>query len=281
MKLTCVTPFLLLSTYSLVYANPIPTGDSVQPRQASSNPTGDEGSEPEPDTCPDYSTCLNKGAGYWNGLFNQLRQDNPVDRKNGANQFATYYASEVEENETPDDTIESYVKSLGLDFTNAFDKTHVSSRTSANGPAYGYYAYENDYNLKQGVIVADTNNRRDDDIQKKLTWSEVAFQTYQTSTNRQGQALSLLSHVFRVNIINPQTNAVVEAAYDKLGLDKTDPNAWVEWTIEEHQDSFIAFIGTDNVKGVAFLLRDHTTAFNKRIISVITRVLRSKLSTSR
>ncbi len=77
-----------------------------------------------------------------------------------------------------------------------------------------------------------------------------------------------LRAIVQVDITNPGTFRILNTAYKARGLDANHDRHWRRWTPAE-SPYFFWFLGTDNVKGTMFLLKDHASAIGKKVISAI------------
>ncbi|KAL9605737.1 MAG: hypothetical protein Q9179_001084 [Wetmoreana sp. 5 TL-2023] len=191
----------------------------------------------------------------------------------GSTKFQTYYTAQP----APDPF---HPKFVGQDLLNhGFDPRLVTMwqtipRLSPNGqldprrgPA-GSAPYENGFDTRNGVIVA-TYNYRYLDRQKQLPWSELIYWTWRSAQAHQhGGLISNLRTVVRQNIANEVTWAVLDTLYRNRGLFDDDPT-WIKWTMGEQGHTFEALLGTDNVKGVVWLLNDHAAEMKKKTIKEI------------
>ncbi|KAI4277173.1 MAG: hypothetical protein LQ337_001992, partial [Flavoplaca oasis] len=146
----------------------------------------------------------------------------------------------------------------GFSPINDYKMWHVSSLQSKNGQADEETSYENMVNTDDGVIIA-TYNWRPLDSQKKLQWylmeSSSGFS-------------SILIAIVQVDITNPGTFRILNTAYKARGLDANHDRHWRRWTPAD-SPYFFWFLGTDNVKGTMFLLKDHASAIGKKAITAI------------
>ncbi|KAL8768912.1 MAG: hypothetical protein Q9209_004967 [Squamulea sp. 1 TL-2023] len=143
-------------------------------------------------------------------------------------------------------------------------------------------AYYNIFDTKNGVIIADAN-WRNDDSQKTLQWSELMYQTWALANvtaiahaaagkgGGPGGPISNLRSVVRAIVTNKGTRGAFEAAYKANGLvpGQDGPDDWQQWTEYSHRNFFWDMLGTDNIKGVIWLLNDHAAEIGKKEITKI------------
>ncbi|KAL8852098.1 MAG: hypothetical protein Q9221_003028 [Calogaya cf. arnoldii] len=250
---------LLLANSCITHARPGPTlpppvlSDDVQENQSA---------------CQDYSSCGAKGLRYWNALQAKLQDPDAVD-VDRRQLFLDYYGTE--HGDTEDDAaleIQQDLLDLGLSPIDRYTKCLSLSRSSLDGPEDYETAYQNMFNTQDGAIIA-TSNDRAKDSQKRLFWSDVVFHNY-VEEMQPSESLSTLRAVFQVTITNRGTIQVAKAAYaaQQPPLD-FGSHGWKDWTLAKQPYFFYAFLGTDNVKGMAHLLTDHSVALGKKTITKI------------
>lgn len=103
----------------------------------------------------------------------------------------------------------------------------------------------------------------------RLSNSEILFQQYRAAQkfalSKGGTSLgpSGLNEVIRSSIQNQETQLILDMAFTKA-TQKARETEFLAGTEE-----FFALLGTDNCKGVAFMLADHPVAFGRKTISSI------------
>ncbi|KAL8711952.1 MAG: hypothetical protein Q9220_003648 [cf. Caloplaca sp. 1 TL-2023] len=200
---------------------------------------------------------------------------NPVDRTDGPQKFQQFYA--VKESDISSDILRKQMSRIKQDVINhGFDPNLLTGwDTVSKNPQTGKLddqspAYENDFDTRNGLLVA-SSNFREWDTQRQLPWSELMFQTWQVvQADQQGQPISNLRAVVRKEVEGPGAQAVLKSLYSARGLTMNKGDAtWYQWS-EEHQPYFFyALLGIDNVKGVIWLLNDHPNALGKKEITDI------------
>ncbi|MCJ1246738.1 hypothetical protein MMC30_003947 [Trapelia coarctata] len=92
-------------------------------------------------------------------------------------------------------------------------------------------------------------------------WSEVAFSVW----HHRFPDPSALKYVVRHNIMNTDTQAIIQKAYKdiKLGITE-DPHVW-----EKGTNAFYALLGTVNGKGVVRMLTDYSNSLGRKTIGSI------------
>ncbi|KAL9589715.1 MAG: hypothetical protein Q9203_001486 [Teloschistes exilis] len=235
---------------------------------------GDENDES--DRCPSYMACSQKGLGYWNTLHTTLSQENPKDRDDHAT-FEKYYHTESVSKLYSDPKMRQTLEDRGVDVTQMHHWVTSSMNPTTKEPDEST-AYDNVFDTKNGIIIAE-GNWRNEDNQKKLPWSEIIYQTWDLAEANEnllateglaktsGAPISNLQSVVRHDIANRGTQAVLIAAYSANGFALDEE--WRPWTEVDHRDFFHGLLGTDNVKGVVWLLNDHAAEIGKKEISKI------------
>ncbi|KAI4088964.1 MAG: hypothetical protein LQ344_005716 [Seirophora lacunosa] len=219
--------------------------------------------------CSSCIDCFISGEKYWNTLQRTLGQKDLVDRNDIA-KFRQYYG--VEPSEEPFDLGRIQQDLLNHHFDakllTGWATLSKSQRTGELDKPFG--AYENEFDTRNGIIVANSNDRRWDS-QKQLPWSELMYQTWQTVSAIQGGGpISTLRTVVRKQVTNLGTQAVLNALYklNQPEIKRGDPK-WYRWSGAEQPLFFLALLGTDNVKGVLWLLNDHAREMGRKEISEI------------
>lgn len=107
---------------------------------------------------------------------------------------------------------------------------------------------------------------------QKLQWSDIIYQCYLeelTRTHQSGRSIAGLQTVIQANILNMGTIDVARAAYLSIGTQLWVEPDWKRWTIAETPYWFYALLGTENIKGVLWLLRDHPVAIGNKVVTEI------------
>ncbi|KAL8959783.1 MAG: hypothetical protein Q9183_005576 [Haloplaca sp. 2 TL-2023] len=232
--------------------------------------------------CREYATCRANGQRYWLALRNKLVEKSPMDRTDimpdGSTRFDTYYGIRRAIKPFRPDKIGHELRYNGFD-TKFILSWESVPRLSAHGPLDPHHgtgasaAYQNGFDTKNGLIVA-YNNYRDADRQKQLPWSEIMYGSWkaiQAQAQQFGQRngpISGLRVVVRMGIANPGTYGILLRIYTMRRI-PVQERKWVKWTLEEQPSAFLALLGTDNVKGVIWLLSDHAAEIGKKTITAI------------
>ncbi|KAL9626258.1 MAG: hypothetical protein Q9204_007449 [Flavoplaca sp. TL-2023a] len=228
--------------------------------------------------CLSYAGCGPDGLKYWNTLHTTLSQANPVENfPNGKPIFDQYYGVAPSESPNPIKRIRQDLIDHGFDLSLLTGWSTMSKNQQTGGlETDPVPAYDNDFDTRNGLLVASANYR-EWDSQRQLPWSELMFQTWPIVQAAQGGGpISNLKVVIRKEVENQGTQEVLKAMYRNrrgpdgqvLTMNKGDPT-WYQWTEEQHAFFFHALIGTDNVKGVVWLLNDHPNAMGKKEIKDI------------
>ncbi|KAL8866785.1 MAG: hypothetical protein Q9174_006085, partial [Haloplaca sp. 1 TL-2023] len=147
-------------------------------------------------------------------------------------------------------------------------------------------AYKNYIDTFEGAIVA-VENFREYDEQKQLPWSELMYvdwgQVREFADERTqifpdhdgGGPISNLKSVVQAKCTNDQTRAVIQEIWKLQGLEyNTGDTTWYKYVLEDPLEPlaaewFYSLVGTDNVKGTAWLLNDHAAEIGKKVITEI------------
>lgn len=276
MKFNHLIPFALLFISPLVSASPIE--DRSISRSSALEPSGLIIKR-------DNSDLLNKlrakGKDIWDKLEARRQEKCPVDVSKDQAKFDKYWREAMDVNAPA---------ALRPQF--AADKRNINNgdalpdgaflqaeyRSKTNGQA-DKTAYDNLFapQLKGstsgngGVIIAANNKAAEDksDPSDKLRFSEILFWEYKgaADSTKRSAKVSNLQWVFRSNIINEDTNNLIKEVQKRRG----NPDNEQQWTLGDDADAFLALVGSDNVKSIAWMLNDHVNAFiRKSIVSIWT-----------
>ncbi|KAL8812178.1 MAG: hypothetical protein Q9200_001218 [Gallowayella weberi] len=251
---------LLLANASVSYAGP--AGGAVRPG------LGDIWADSP--SCQQYSSCAIKGRNYWNALIARLHDPNAKD-VNRVETFVHYYGTEHGDLDDPSSgqEVEQDLIDHGFSPRHGFTKWATFALDPLHRHPDHPAPYENMFSTKDGVIIATSNFRKADLIQK-LFWSDIVYQNY-LETVKPGESISALRTVIQTDVMNMGTFLVTKMAYEARGLDfiHDDNSHWLKWTLREQEHAFYSFLGTDNVKGVVHLLTDHSVAIGKKVVTEI------------
>ncbi|KAL8634491.1 MAG: hypothetical protein Q9228_007914 [Teloschistes exilis] len=222
------------------------------------------------DVCDSYLTCSPPGLKYWNTLHTTLQQSSPTDRSDGAAIFPIYYGVTFPQEVFSTVNIAPDLVQHGFDVKLLTNWATVSKDPKTGIQNSRWPAYVNDFDTKNGLIIAQSNYR-EFDRSKSLPWSEIIYYTWQVIQSQQsGFPISNLRTVIRKEVVNPGTQNVLQALYDSRRLKtRVGDNSWYKWTEADQMYSFYALLGTDNIKGVVWLLNDHAAAIGKKEITEI------------
>ena len=240
-----------------------------------------ENLQQEDEVCTIYKACVEKGYRYWNELHTTLSNYTSVDRSHGLELFERYYRPEAPE------TLElGYEPNLEQAFINrnldtrSMDAWEVNSFDPVEEIRHGRTAYLNAFNTDSGVIVA-LGNWRDNDKNRKenqLQWSEIMYQTWKLAASMPvtegedhspGGRISNLRAVVQSLVTNAGTLAILKNAYEANDWVPHRDVEWRQWTEPSTRNFFYALLGTDNVKGTVWLLKDHAVEIGRKDISSI------------
>ncbi|KAL8768882.1 MAG: hypothetical protein Q9194_005585 [Teloschistes cf. exilis] len=252
----------------------------VQLRAAAAPQSGNE--QDNDNACSNYETCSSKGLAYWNELSTTLANHTAVDRSEGLELFKTYYGPEFDQSVPIWESMIQSFENRQMDPDNGLYTWEVNSRDPINASRDREMAYYNIFGPHAGVLVAE-NNWRASDRQKKLPWSEIIYQTWQVASAHAdtlaaddpvyppGGPISNLRSVVRHSVVNDGTRAVITAAYKANGwtVGQDGAEQWREWTEVNTPSFFYGLLGTDNVKGVLWLLKDHAVEMGRKEITTV------------
>ncbi|KAL8731699.1 MAG: hypothetical protein Q9181_004220 [Wetmoreana brouardii] len=237
--------------------------------------SGNGGDGPSDDAaCQTYASCGPPGLRIWNTMQTTLMQQNPVDRTDGLARFQNYYG--VQLSRVPylaGFAIRGDLVGHGFD-PKLLDSWETVSRARPRAaPDPWAAAYNNGFDTKNGLLVAYSNNRTRDSVPalNQLPWSELMYQTWKViQTQQKGGPISNLRTVVRQGVTTPGTLEVLKTMYKsrQLTTDQGDQK-WYQWTEANQREFFFALLGTDNVKGVLWLLNDHAAEIGKKEITEI------------
>ena len=231
---------------------------------------GNPGDRQDDDTfCQSYNDCGQTGLGYWNTLQTTLMQTSPVDRTDGLAKFLPAYIVQPSQLIYSNENIQQDLTTHGFNAKEiqAWETISIDPETHQ---AEEYGAYDNSFDTKNGLIIANANYRSLDS-QKTLPWSEIIYQTWKKiQAQTPGRSISNLRTVVRRQVVNTGTVNVLAALYKARGLSpKAGDSTWYKWTEADSPYFFFALVGTDNVKGVIWLLNDHAAEIGKKEITEI------------
>ncbi|KAL8961189.1 MAG: hypothetical protein Q9183_005346 [Haloplaca sp. 2 TL-2023] len=283
----------LFGVVTIVRALPPPTGplygyDTLRlpPTASTASVNLVNGTNPlDAEVCTDSTTCGARGRRIWEHLLATISQPNPVDRTDGQAKFDMYYESEFGGLWDMIGQLYGDLKTHGFRDTNFYGWSTFSTDPTT-GAESEETAYKNLLNLYDGVIIA-VENYRDFDEQKQLPWSELMYvdwgQASEFADERRqifpdrdgGGPISNLRSVVQARVQNDQTQAVILEIWRLQGLEyNTGDTNWYKYTFEDPleplaEEWFYSLVGTDNVKGTAWLLNDHAAEIGKKVITEI------------
>ncbi|KAL8995981.1 MAG: hypothetical protein Q9169_004397 [Polycauliona sp. 2 TL-2023] len=246
-----------------------------------SRPTDDP--SPYENVCTDYQTCHDKGERYWWELQAVLGSDDPHDRTDGNQIFDQDYASEFMSLDYQKPSIAGIrpdVEGHGYEWNNirGFGTYSIDPQT---GEGTEETAYVNMFYTAKGLVVAVENYRDMDEVQT-LPYSELVYQTWQVARESDdelksrnpgfpgGAPISTLSAMVQLDVRNDESVDVLEAIWTARGLEwNVLDRTWYRFTVRETPGFFLALLGTVNVKGAVFLLKDHAVEIGRKTVTEI------------
>lgn len=253
------------------------------PTRSEPVPGPSEDFAPDVIDCSNYETCHSKGERYWLELQAVLGQERPVDRTDGGPIFAQNYGSEkmsLDKTKPALARIRPDIEGHGYDWTYV-EPFGTFSKNPVTGQETEETAYVNMYSTFKGLVVA-VDNFRDMDEAKTLPYSEIIYQTWQFVRQKDdffktvdpehpgGGPISTIQAMVQSNVENDETQEVLRAIWTAAHLDWNEGDAnWYRLTVAQTPDWFYALVGTVNVKGAVFLLKDHAAEIGKKTITEI------------
>lgn len=134
-------------------------------------------------------------------------------------------------------------------------------------PTYGNYY--NTYNAKDGVILANRNFSPADQspaaqLPNLQKWSDVVWYFWEMSCQEENVGVGNLNYIFRVQIVNDNTNFIVSKA-----LGSTSVDVWPGKEFSMDMDQGKALLGTPNGGGVAWFLINHQAQMGTKTIKSV------------
>jgi hypothetical protein len=177
----------------------------------------------------------------------------------------------------PDNDIGPALKDLGVS-TDAFDNIEIGywhqKESKHDGHTYPATSgfYQNVFNAKDGVIIADSNFGPD--YEKKFgnnaetvplkQYSDVVFLAWQKHA---GDRVRNLKYVFRHKIVNSATQGVLTAVLENR---KEKLKVWPGTKISMIESDARAILGTSNGHGVAYMLAQHKEQLGVKVVDSVT-----------
>ncbi|KAL8848217.1 MAG: hypothetical protein Q9221_006735 [Calogaya cf. arnoldii] len=225
----------------------------------------------------DYYNLSLRGKDYWDKLAETLLDPNARDKTDGCLKFDEFYKATFDYREEADDDWMPLFEKYGIDptFLDVWITTDHKPRSE-----WEDHPYKNAFNTRDGVIVAKENFKKDDKVQE-LNWSELIYHTWHRAAKRAdrkfmwcsqepvGGPLSNLQTVIQSSVVNGKTTNVLGLMYKRRGLKPPESEQWVRWTEDEFPAFWLALMGSDNVKGTVYLLRDHAQELGRKIITEV------------
>lgn len=123
----------------------------------------------------------------------------------------------------------------------------------------------------QSIIFVGSAYKSEDTNTKEATlpFSDVLAHVHQETSGSKP-----LTHIVQCSIENYQTLQVIDGCKFKNIGEKAQPKTW---SLNAGHDEFLALLGTDNVKTLAFIVKDHGKAIGVEAISSVTTYNQSHL----
>ncbi|KAI9697391.1 MAG: hypothetical protein M1836_004669 [Candelina mexicana] len=126
------------------------------------------------------------------------------------------------------------------------------------------------YSPLQGVLIADNNDRRNDDkpADQQLSLSEALFWEYhKLATEKDSTDIKKLHYLFRHNIINDETLEIIKLVYSRAGKDEDKAGNDLEF--DHSVDDFFALLASPNGRAAAYILTDHAGALGSKDVTKV------------
>ncbi|KAL8995912.1 MAG: hypothetical protein Q9169_004448 [Polycauliona sp. 2 TL-2023] len=240
-------------------------------------PPGNEYDDtPGSESCT-YKTCGERGNKYWNLLMETLQDPDATDRTDGCLIFQESYNARCVERKSAELDLWDKMKTQNIDPT--YLDTWITSDNEKR-LEWEDVPYVNSFNTRDGIIVAEINFKEDDRA-GLLQWSELMYHTWHRAAahadlkaiydpgHQEGGALSNLQTIVQKNVVNVDTMAIMRIMYENNGLRPMVSWDWIRWTEDAQPAFWKALIGTDNVRGAVYLLRDHSQEIGRKIITEV------------
>ncbi|KAI4247625.1 MAG: hypothetical protein L6R42_009576 [Xanthoria sp. 1 TBL-2021] len=257
---------LLLYIPLLVKAIPAPPVHFLS--ETSSEDHLQEYADPAPYKPEDYQLLSERGNGYWNKLTYTLQSANPIQRDDRLH-FEQFYTATFSHSQPADRDLWDILQKSGIDPDNL-----DTWATSDKSPKEDWQAvpYLNSFNTRDGLLIAEQNFRDEDIAPQRLVWSELMYHTWNEAAKHagpKGGPISNLKTVIRAQVVNVQTQGILRMMYENNGLTPRVHFQWTRWSEDGQPGFWDALMGTDNVKGVVFLLNDHCVEMGRKIITEV------------
>jgi hypothetical protein len=200
--------------------------------------------------CQLYNSFKAKGAQYAASLEKAIGEKDTKADRDEAKQFGERYETKMTSGAGVPSNVMKDIQKPG-------SYTKVDTGIKGKESAYQNYASPD-----EGTIIGGWNyaNRDVEGPGRKLPNSEVLYQQYKGV----GGSFATLGRVIRSSIANEETMV----AMDMCAGTVIQKNAAM--TYQAGSDNFNALLGTDNCKGVAFMLTDHARESGGKRIAAIT-----------
>jgi hypothetical protein len=177
----------------------------------------------------------------------------------------------------PDNDIGPALKDLGVSI-DAFDNIKFGywhqKESKHDGHTYPatFGFYQKVFNVKGGVIVADSNFGPDYEKRFGTTAKTVPLKQYSdvvflARQKQAGDNIKNLKYVFRHKIVNSATQSLLKAVLEKRN---EKLKAWPGTKISMIESGARAILGTSNGHGVAYLLAQHKEQLGVKVIDSVT-----------
>ena len=158
-----------------------------------------------------------------------------------------------DEETAPAEGSKDKLEELGIDTCTPFWQRYANSPFELVGGENLRTQFANSYGAQAGVIIAEDNKRIKG---SKIAWSTVTAMIWEdTCKNVDKTDPKSLKYIFRDNIVNKATPGFI----DKVGIKAFKPG----------EEGFFALLGSENGKGAAYLLLQHSGIIGKKTIKEI------------
>lgn len=193
----------------------------------------------------------------------KFKESDPKDLKGGDDLLKDYTEkfSNGKDKLPPPVDLRDELKALGTDTGNEYYFVELMGKNN------GKVVFDDGYSVSQGVIIADNNDRDNDDRdeKKQLVLGEALYWEYKKFADQDGEDITKMQYHFRHSITNKATQEIIDEIYKNEGKDRKDTA--LEYT--PVSDNFFALMGTPNGKATPIMLMNHSVALKRKSIKKI------------
>ncbi|KAI9653897.1 MAG: hypothetical protein M1831_005582 [Alyxoria varia] len=209
----------------------------------------------------EFSSAKDTGKSLYEDLQNVLKDSNAKDKTGGDKKLEDYKErwSNGKDKLAPPVDLRDELNSLGAGIGNEYYQLELLSR---NGDKV---VFDNEWSVSQGVIIANDNDRGNDDrpTDDQLSLGEALFWEYDKLAKKDSEDIKKMKYHFRHSITNDLTQKIIDEVYKRLEKDRSKEALEIKPT----SDEFFALLGTPNGRATAVMLKDHPVALGKKNIN--------------